>query len=569
MFKLPSLKKPLSKGTILSIITFVLGTIIALILGLFVSKDVGMYVEAVVALFSLAVIFITETLKEELKEELKGSTAITIPIQGMEKICELRSKIKTKRFIEAFDDAIDSLKEGKIKLNEKEMLRFWSELHTPNDIIFFRCTSSINPDTWNNTYMRQYERRQIGNIKEYDLKIKEEKEKYMRIIGGALSGVEINGHNFERIFIVNDDQLKDEKLLDEIAQRIHQQLPFMTIKVVRTSEISSSDYEDFGIIINEKGDKFVMYLEIMGDRKVGGGWVSFDNEVIGRYMRAYKTIQHICPTPIKKGVSIENIKRIIREAELSGEDIFTNRCLQCYKETEDTLKSNEWRNLPLAQRIWYQINDDENKAIIKILNKTKPKKVLEVGCGYGRVIQLMFDSYKTCEKIVGIEQNKEIYEHAYERFDKPEFEKVVIMQRLIEKSVGVPFDDDYFDLCIDSSNLVGWQEDETEWLKEMIRVSKTVYFSVYKKGKERERKNMYGTRPPDASIKDIVEIDDNQNIILKNVDAFGGESHMTKSYTKECIKEILEKVYKCIPIDYDIDSTSCDFMFFCTLHKRN
>ena len=165
-------------------------------------------------------------------------------------------------------------------------------------------------------------------------------------------------------------------------------------------------------------------------------------------------------------------------------------CLKCLVSTEKAISKGSMTNLPVPARRWHEMFLAENKALAGVVKKTRPSSILEVGCGTGRLISAALSSRRQIRQIVGIERVKEISEFCAQRFkDSP---NVRIINDEIRESL--PFGNSHFDLCINSMNLVGWQDDEEKWLREMLRCSKSVFFTVYKKGVEAERAEIYLTR---------------------------------------------------------------------------
>ncbi len=209
-----------------------------------------------------------------------------------------------------------------------------------------------------------------------------------------------------------------------------------------------------------------------------------------------------------------------------------HKCLKCFLNTEKVLESN-WKNTPYPAKYWYELFDAENKVIIDHLKVSNKKRTLEMGCGPGRVINQIIKNNLRYEEIVGIDGDEGMVEVAKERFkDRP---KVKIKKLYVTDKLDFP--NNYFDFCINAMNIVGWQQDEEKWLKEMLRCSKVVFFSVYRGGnKELElRKRIYKTRGHGR-----VELDEDNQIVLNcSVEPCRVAS---KSYSKEELENLCQKI---------------------------
>jgi len=94
------------------------------------------------------------------------------------------------------------------------------------------------------------------------------------------------------------------------------------------------------------------------------------------------------------------------------------------------------------------------------------KKILEIGCGYGRLMEILSEN---AEKVVGIDYSKRLLEEAKKRLSRKENTKVFLMN-----AKNLEFNDESFDyvVCLDNSfgNMPGI---ESQVLKEMIRTCKS------------------------------------------------------------------------------------------------
>ncbi|GEM_PF-1966955 len=466
----------------------------------------------------------------------------------------LLSSVKSRRYKQLLVNSLENLSRGFLKLTGSEYFRFWADIHNQNNVVFFRVTSSINPVNWKEAEMQVYSASQMRNIESYRNSPQKEKEKYWRLVKKKFPGFDFQKINFERIFLVEKSQLKDREFLKMLAETVASQNWEIPVRVLCTDEISKSEYEDFGIVLLANGDRFLMSIDVMENRAVGGGKVIFNDSEIKKYMAIYQNMR-LFSQPIKRSYSAAQIEERLRRLKPSVS--MKNACIDCYDDTEKKLLAGEWKAMaPCPAKMWYEIWSAEGKAITEFAKKLKPRRIIEPGCGSGRIIRLLLDSGIKADKVVGLEQNEAIYGSVLRRFRKDD--RVNILHCLVQKKESVPYDSDYFDLCINSSNLIGWQGNEHEWIKEMMRVSRVLYFTVYKKGYESERVEMYKTRNGHRDVK----IDENCNVLLDNVDAFYKQSKLSKSYSRKELEKLCRKHSK----KFDIEEIS-KHMYGCALYK--
>ena len=402
--------------------------------------------------------------------------------------------------------------------------------------------------------MQIYMEGQLRNIEIYKKKTRKEKERCWKLIRKTFPEYNLENLNFERIFIVEENQIKDKRYVKTLSEIIASQNWNIPIRILCTDAISKSEYEDFGVVLLANGDRFLMSIDVMDNRAVGGGKVVFNDDEINKYLAIYQNMR-LFSVPIPASYTALQIEAKLKRLKPSVS--MRNACIDCYKDTEEKLANGDWRKMPpCAAKIWYEIWDAEGRAILDFVKKLKPRKIIEPGCGGGRIIQLLLDSGINFEEIVGLEQNEAIYGSALRRFRK--YDKVKIIHCMVRGEESIPYDKDYFDLCINSSNLIGWQANENEWIKEMMRVAKVLYFTVYKKGYEKERVEMYKTRNGHKDVK----IDRNNNVLLDNVDAFYKQSKLSKSYAKEELVKMCKKNAK----EFELFEIS-KYMFGCILYK--
>ena len=92
------------------------------------------------------------------------------------------------------------------------------------------------------------------------------------------------------------------------------------------------------------------------------------------------------------------------------------KCLGCLINLERTIKNEKLEDIMLPVRLFYEFAAAENQEVYDLCQKIKPKRTLEIGCGPGRLIEVV-DSSKTASEIIGIEANKQIFDYAAKRFN--------------------------------------------------------------------------------------------------------------------------------------------------------
>jgi len=73
---------------------------------------------------------------------------------------------------------------------------------------------------------------------------------------------------------------------------------------------------------------------------------------------------------------------------LNEEEISNHPCFNCLLETEKAVEKGYWKKFPVPLRYWYEMCNAESDELKKFLSKFKPKTILELGCGSGRIINI-------------------------------------------------------------------------------------------------------------------------------------------------------------------------------------
>lgn len=230
--------------------------------------------------------------------------------------------------------------------------------------------------------------------------------------------------------------------------------------------------------------------------------------------------------------------------------VLPDACFRCLSSTEKVLAHRDVREIAYPARHWFDIAMAENEAVGNLVRKIKPRCVLDIGCGTGRLIAKSLEAGTQIEKLVGIEGDDRIAEHARRRFE--EDSRVSIVTFFVKDRLPLR-DDDRFDLCMNSMNIVGWQENERTWLALMLRHSDCVFFTVYKKGFESEREEMYKTRGHSELGRT-----GRGDVILKGCSVC--PEVVSKAYTRDEIEELCRS----LGVDYTIFEVSA-LMLGCIL----
>ncbi|MEK6942676.1 MAG: class I SAM-dependent methyltransferase [Nanoarchaeota archaeon] len=213
---------------------------------------------------------------------------------------------------------------------------------------------------------------------------------------------------------------------------------------------------------------------------------------------------------------------------LSDNEISAHPCFNCLYETEKTVLNGDWKKLPAPIRYWYEMCDAESKFLSKFLSKNKPKTILEVGCGSGRIIRIILE----------IDYAKKIY--AVDKDSK----MVNLTKPLFKSQTDVHIENDYvekflqkhqkFDLIICMMNTLG-NIDSQKTFESIVTSANHVLFTVYDKKYYHLRQKIYISKGhKDFSIK-------NQAYLFNDSWIRGLKS---RSYTKEELTELCKKTNK-------------------------
>jgi len=482
-------------------------------------------------------------------------------------------KIASERLTAMIQRKYHDLTRGIVALNVQELAMLWAEMFPEQNIIYFRATSLINPELWQNEFMSRYSGEQRYGVTYFNNLTEEEKVHYQDLVASFIPGEELGDSNYERTFIITRDQLANTERLASLIEVICRQSNYMPSLMVRYEKgLSSKDKVDIGIAISKNGDVWIYDLDVLGG-SLYGGHLLLDRTEIDEAIDRYRIIR-AGATEIPSGSQFHDVAKIIDnlcEEQVDWQSLNAvweqrqrkgyNKCKRCLRDSEKRIERADWRTLQPAKRRWYEIIDLENKLVETHVLKHRPKRIIEVGCGPGRLINIIQKlQLGEIERIVGIEGDPEMYDYAYKRFQ--ESEKIRILQMFVGKIL--PFDNDYFDYCINASNIAGWQVNGGAWLEEMIRCSKMLFFTLYKKGYELERLKMYETRKHTLSEKDV-HIGSDGQIVLGDCTVIPGVE--SRAYPRDKVEDLCEQVSSRYGARYEIDDKSSELIYVCLISK--
>ncbi len=226
------------------------------------------------------------------------------------------------------------------------------------------------------------------------------------------------------------------------------------------------------------------------------------NKKLGKLNKIYSVI-FVVNTMIEKMEKIELIEKYWKHKlpdfyrRLDAKLISTNPCFNCLKETEITVKGSKWKTLPDQIKFWYEMCDAENRELRKFLNEQKPRKILEVGFGSGRIINIIL-SIDYSKEVFAIDKNKSLFEIV-----KPLFESHKNVHLLNVDLLTFLKSSETFDLAVCMLNTLGNFSNEKEALKLLASKSKQIIFTAYDKSSSDLRTPIYKSKGHiDFVIKD-------------------------------------------------------------------
>jgi len=173
-----------------------------------------------------------------------------------------------------------------------------------------------------------------------------------------------------------------------------------------------------------------------------------------------------------------------------------------------------------------KIKDWFQKEIAYLKKNIKPNsKILDIGCGFGRHIEIIADFSK---EVVGIDENKDMIKKAKQKLSNFKNVKLFVMN-----AKKLDFKDDYFDYVICMTNTFGdFPDIKLDVLKEMKRVCKKdgkIIISVYNDKSLEIRKEDY-----EKVGLHITKI--------KNGVIYTKEGLISEQFSKPQLKELFDKL---------------------------
>ena len=549
------------------------------------------YNDQIAALTSQHEIAITE-MQSEHEEEMKRLMS-----PGLR---ELESRTTLPAIRNIFAKKLQSVSQGSIELDILETSALWSQLFKANSIVLLRATSYISPEIWDDEFMRKYEgeqRKLAAYLREVD---RQDYNEMLNRITKKWSGDfpwSNGGEVLERIFIVKTTQATNAATLRKLSDLIAIQSSYMGVRTIHESKLPPEDMKDFGIAFSKDGDPLLYELTIIGDCLYGGK-MSCQPEKIKEFVDRYQRVasqSNVVPRNSNSSDVIDALERLLGASgalipkqvieEAKREDV-VHRCLTCFLSSEvvmgllverdwkgftkqarrvcekcaEQYAGKNWKDFTPDNRLWYEMMETENSCVTRYVKKRRPRRIIEIGCGPGRLIsQILKIPDYDYDEIVGIDADEQMINLAQQRLPPKQFPNVDIFNMRVRNKL--PYPNDHFDLCINAMNILGWQRnEEVEWLGAMLRYSHTTFFTVYKRGREAERMKMYSTRPHRS---DGIQVGEGGQIQL--MDCATNPEVYSWSYEYDDIDRICKRVsdrYESeYTVSYDIDGESSDLLY--------
>jgi len=548
-------------------------------------------------------------------EVLQAKCQQDVELARTESLDSVLSSISSPLIQQVFRSKLAAVQALDVAMGAHETFRLWGEMFGGLDIVYLRTTSCIPLSVWEDEFMRKYEGEQRTAASELDRLRSQDQAKYRatvevadRLIGERYPTLPREPH-FERLFIVRTEDLVGADSFADLIERIVSQGSYMSVLVTHEGGLPMEDIKDFGIAFTRGGDIIQYELTIAGGLLYGGR-VSVSEAKIDEAVDRYSRIRVLAaelkpanggdgngPTPLdvidrvlevaaKAGYPVED--RIVEEVKKRFVD---RKCLACFLSTEiimgtlfeedcvrmggsiaklcsklhEQYSHKSWTSFHPERRRWFEMIDAENRFVDRLIEGRRPRRVLEVGCGPGRFLALLSrKSGYEYDKIIGVDGDYVMYAAASARFPTTQYPGIEVYNLRVVRNV--PPDWGRFDFCINAMNIVGWQDDEVSWLREMLRASSAVFFSLYKNDLEDSRKEMYITR---GHRKAGLRVDRGKGVQLADCDTNPGV--WSKSYSPEAVKRLCEDVKLALrpetDVVYGIDSETSDLLYLCVISE--
>lgn len=216
-------------------------------------------------------------------------------------VAQLESKVHSSLVRAIYKEKLNQMIEGTIELNMPDLSTIWSDLFTERNVVFLRATSMIAPLMWKSAWVSRYDS-QIRDIAEYLTDLaqvhRKEYEALKNIVRNAfIERLSKNLHpilpsilttDFERIFILKEEQLQNFDTFRMLCELISSQSEYMTVKFLHARDFQTEDLRDFAIAVSKEGDLWVYKTLFIGETAVGGTFTYNPvrvEETIRRYRR--------------------------------------------------------------------------------------------------------------------------------------------------------------------------------------------------------------------------------------------------------------------------------------------
>ena len=162
-------------------------------------------------------------------------------------------------------------------------------------------------------------------------------------------------------------------------------------------------------------------------------------------------------------------------------------CINCLLETEERICGGDFDSVSAGDKAWYSTYKAEMEELERVLREYRPKKIIEVGSGSGRIIRTVLEVLPSAE-IVGTESNMRIFDYVRKRFagDK----RVTVVKANIADYLSHSGD---YDLAICLTNTFG-NINDPDVFREIVRHANYFVFSLYNQDFDEQRKLMYEAR---------------------------------------------------------------------------
>lgn len=173
---------------------------------------------------------------------------------------------------------------------------------------------------------------------------------------------------------------------------------------------------------------------------------------------------------------------------MNPKDITDCPCANCLKDTEDMIRCRNFDGVSAGDRLWYETYAAETHEFVRVLRQYSPSTILDVGSGYGRVIEVIHSALPSA-KIIGTEIDNATYGLAQQRFagtPNVRIELCDVVKYLANSNRS-------FDMATCLMNTYGNINDESLFV-EILRHAHYFVFSLYNPLYDKDRAAMYHAR---------------------------------------------------------------------------